>query len=650
MLATGSNSKSREEALKAWKEEEERIETRLRGIKYKLMVMSGKGGVGKSFITASLATAYALGGLKVGVLDADIHGPSIPKIFGLQGMGLRATSSGITPMSGPLGIKVISMGFLLPDEETPIIWRGPLKTRAIRQFLADVEWGALDVLLVDLPPGTGDEPLSVAQSIKGTSGAVIVTIPSSLSSLIVKKAVSFALKLGIKVLGVIENMSGFTCFSPSTVFLMPDGSLVPGTLLGRSSNFVGFVEGLRYPTVTRGIVEKLPCNELVRIKTKFGFIDVTRDHLIWIKDEGRGEALKLKRAEDVRVGDLIPLAVENKERSTRNGGWREREFMELIGYVTSGWRGRAHSNDKAHIVELRGESVSALEHYARSLRKLFSADVKLGELKGGAGYYLTVNDKDVAVTLSRYVFGEGEERALAPWLFSKSEEAIAGLIRGIFDAKGDVKGGHVTLYLPSIYLLKQIQLSLLRFKVIMKVMEVQGLGQRVGRGERPVTYCGLIVDRESIRNYARHIGFNDPHRSAKLRSVLRELSGLGEQTLEWSDESNYCWTEVVGKEVIPNPYGYVLSIRTETGNLTADGFIVHNCPKCNTTYKIFGEEGGRKVAESMGVPFLGSVPIDPRISECCDEGIPFLIKYPESPAALSLKNIAMKILNKIGSG
>ena len=646
----GLNGRRREEALRAWKEEEERIEARLRGIEYKLMVMSGKGGVGKSFITASLATAYALEGLKVGVLDADIHGPSIPKIFGLQGMGLRATSSGISPMSGPLGIKVISMGFLLPDEETPIIWRGPLKTRAIRQFLADVEWGALDVLLVDLPPGTGDEPLSVAQSIKGTSGAVIVTIPSSLSSLIVKKAVSFALKLGIKVLGVVENMSGFTCFSPSTVFPMPDGSLVPGTLLGRSSNFMGFVEGLRRPTVTRGIVKKLPCSELVRIKTSFGFLDVTRDHLIWIKGKGRDGALKLKRAEDVRVGDLIPLAVKSGRGRGRDGGWREREFMELIGYVAGDGKGRAYPNDRARIVELRGESASALEHYARSLRRLFNADVRLEELKGGAGYYLAVNNKDSAVTLSRYVFGEGEERALAPWLFSRGEEAIAGLIRGVFDAKGDVKGGHVTLSLPSIHLLKQIQLSLLRFKVIMKIVEAQGSGQRVGLGRRPVTYRGLIVGRDSIRNYAQYIGFNDPRRSAKLRSVLRGLSGLEELTLQWSDEPSYCWTEVVGKEIIPNPYGYVLSIRTETGNLTADGFIVHNCPKCNTTYKIFGEEGGRRVAESMGVPFLGSVPIDPRISECCDKGIPFLIKYPGSSAALSLKNIAMKILNKIGSG
>lgn len=192
-------------------EEEKRIKARLRGVKWRVLIMSGKGGVGKSFVTANLAAIYASRGLKVGVLDADIHGPSIPKILGLHGMNLTAGPAGIMPMKGTLGIEVVSMDFLLPNEETPVIWRGPLKTRAIRQFLADVVWGRLDILLVDLPPGTGDEPLSVAQSMGEVSGAVIVTIPSELSQLVVKKAISFAFKLKIKVLGVIENMSGFTC-------------------------------------------------------------------------------------------------------------------------------------------------------------------------------------------------------------------------------------------------------------------------------------------------------------------------------------------------------------------------------------------------------------------------------------------------------
>jgi len=189
----------------------EKIETRLSKIKYKIAVMSGKGGVGKSFVTASLAVALSTMKRSVGILDADFHGPSVPKLLGLQGRKLLSGPPGILPVLGPAGIKVISIGFMLPDENTPVIWRGPLKTSALRELLSMVAWGELDYLLVDLPPGTGDEPLSVAQLIRDLSGAIVVTIPSDLSRVIVKKAVAFARQLNIKVIGIIENMSYFVC-------------------------------------------------------------------------------------------------------------------------------------------------------------------------------------------------------------------------------------------------------------------------------------------------------------------------------------------------------------------------------------------------------------------------------------------------------
>ncbi|RLI40438.1 ATP-binding protein, partial [Candidatus Bathyarchaeota archaeon] len=163
-------------------------------VKHKIAVISGKGGVGKSVVTANLAVAFALNGRegRVGILDADIHGPCIPKIIGLKGTRLQAGPPGIFPASGPLGIKVVSMDFLLPEQETPVIWRGPLKYQAIRQFLSDIVWGELDYLFIDLPPGTGDEPLSVMQLLPDMDGVVIVTIPSEVSQGVVKKAVSFA--------------------------------------------------------------------------------------------------------------------------------------------------------------------------------------------------------------------------------------------------------------------------------------------------------------------------------------------------------------------------------------------------------------------------------------------------------------------------
>lgn len=182
-------------------------------IKRKIAIISGKGGVGKSTVTVNLAMAFAMHGYanRVGILDADITGPCVPKMLGLHGQRLPASPAGISPALGPLGIKVVSMDFLLPSEESPVIWRGPLKMKAISQFLSDIAWGELEFLFIDLPPGTGDEPLSIMQLIPEMDGVVIVTIASEVSQIVVKKAVTFSRKLGIPVIGVIENMSGFVC-------------------------------------------------------------------------------------------------------------------------------------------------------------------------------------------------------------------------------------------------------------------------------------------------------------------------------------------------------------------------------------------------------------------------------------------------------
>jgi len=194
-------------------EQEQRLKTRMSKIRHKIAVISGKGGVGKSTVTVNLAVAFAKHGHanSVGILDADIHGPSVPKIIGLAGQRLQVGPPGVFPASGSLGIKVVSMDFLLPDENAAVIWRGPLKMTAIRQFLSDIVWGDLDFLFIDLPPGTGDEPLSVAQLLPEMDGVVIVTIPSEVSQVVVRKAVTFARKLGMPVIGIVENMSGFVC-------------------------------------------------------------------------------------------------------------------------------------------------------------------------------------------------------------------------------------------------------------------------------------------------------------------------------------------------------------------------------------------------------------------------------------------------------
>lgn len=174
-----------------------------------IAVMSGKGGVGKSSITSLLAIGLARQGKRVGVLDADITGPSIPKLFGVKGSP-EATADGLIPGTSQTGIKLMSMNLLLGDEETPVIWRAPLLSQAISQFWSNTVWGELDFLLIDLPPGTGDVPLTVMQSLP-LSGVVMVTSPQSLAVMVVKKAVHMAEKMEIPILGLVENMSFANC-------------------------------------------------------------------------------------------------------------------------------------------------------------------------------------------------------------------------------------------------------------------------------------------------------------------------------------------------------------------------------------------------------------------------------------------------------
>ncbi len=170
-------------------------------------VMSGKGGVGKSLVTGMLATALARQGRKVGILDADITGPSIPKMFGL-GPGVDGGEFGIMPPASGLGTRIMSINLLVDQEDAPVIWRGPLIAGAIKQFWTDVVWGDLDVLLVDLPPGTSDAPLTVMQSLPLT-GVVVVSTPQDLAGMVVRKAVKMATQMNVPILGVVENMSYF---------------------------------------------------------------------------------------------------------------------------------------------------------------------------------------------------------------------------------------------------------------------------------------------------------------------------------------------------------------------------------------------------------------------------------------------------------
>jgi ATP-binding protein involved in chromosome partitioning len=203
--ATSCDSQTQEKHM------EEMLATRLNSIKHRIVVMSGKGGVGKTTVAVNLAVALASGGKTVGILDADVHGPNIPKMLGLNGLGPEMGENGLKPITTPDNIHVMSMAFMLPDEDTPVVWRGPMKHTLFKQFLAEVDWGPLDYLIVDLPPGTGDEPLSIAQLLGKPLWAVVVTTPQDVALLDSRKSVVFGNNLEMNVLGIVENMSGLQC-------------------------------------------------------------------------------------------------------------------------------------------------------------------------------------------------------------------------------------------------------------------------------------------------------------------------------------------------------------------------------------------------------------------------------------------------------
>jgi ATP-binding protein involved in chromosome partitioning len=219
----------------------ERVRARMRTIRAKVAVVSGKGGVGKSAITVNLATAVALEGAVAGILDADLNGPSIAKMTGVRGQRLAITAEGVHPVQGPVGLRIMSMDLLLPHDDTPVIWQAPtqaesyvwrssMEATALREFLSDTVWGTLDILFLDLPPGT-DRIATLAGILPGLTGIIIVTIPAELSHLVVRKSLALASHLKVPALGLIENMAGYhcqTCQAVGELFSAGQGDALAG--------------------------------------------------------------------------------------------------------------------------------------------------------------------------------------------------------------------------------------------------------------------------------------------------------------------------------------------------------------------------------------------------------------------------------------
>ncbi len=192
-------------------EQGQRIKEKMSKIKHSIIVMSGKGGVGKTSVAVNLAYSLSENGKKVGIMDIDLHGPNIAKMLGIEKKYLMGMDNSIEPVRVSNNLTAVSIALSGNNSDQPIIWRGPMKAGVIRQFLSEVNWGELDYLIIDAPPGTGDEPLTAIQSIPGLTGAVIVTTPQDVAILDSRKSVLFARQLNIAVIGIVENMSGYIC-------------------------------------------------------------------------------------------------------------------------------------------------------------------------------------------------------------------------------------------------------------------------------------------------------------------------------------------------------------------------------------------------------------------------------------------------------
>lgn len=210
MVHIHENVDSAKKHTKRQEDQDAQVIQSLEKIENKFIVLSGKGGVGKTSTSVNLSMALAEKGFKVGIMDVDLHGPDVPRMLGLKGMLDLSKNNKLNPMHYSDNLKVVSIESLVASKDDAIIWRGPLKYSAIRQFIGEVEWGRLDFLIIDSPPGTGDEPLTIAQTIKDAK-AIIVTTPQEVSLADVRKSISFCKTVKMEILGLIENMSGFAC-------------------------------------------------------------------------------------------------------------------------------------------------------------------------------------------------------------------------------------------------------------------------------------------------------------------------------------------------------------------------------------------------------------------------------------------------------
>jgi len=612
--------------------ENEKIAEKMKNIKHKIVIMSGKGGVGKTTVAVNLAFALAWKGYQVGILDADIHGPDVPKMLGVEGQHPMGGPMGIFPVIGPLNIKVMSMELLLKDSKTPIIWRGPLKMRVIEQFLSDVIWTALDFLIVDLPPGC----LSSSTLINTTNGPIPIS----------------KIKPGMKV------------------YSYSSGKIVTRKVLDVIPQ--GIYPVYRIRTTSR-VIEATPNHPFLKYTRSIHWVRLDQlrvgDRILVVKRLPDGDPFTLPQIPK----DIQDKTNVNYPRKTTP------DLMRILGFfLGDGYIHRDRTSLRIEFCE--PETGKFRDKYKRLLKKVFNCHVYEDKRR------LIVFSKRLAILFQKLgLTGRANQKKIPQWVFNLPSDQKLAFIEGYCDADGcwrnriqkrpfgtvkssfmafcstnpmlitqlkelcissglrvsNIRKRERTIKLPSGKMISAIQYELEAKKYDRKRMNNK-LGAQIER-IKSIEFVGykevwdLQVEREHNFVAQGVIVHNTGDEPLSVMQLIPDLDGIiivtTPQDVALLDVRKAI---MMAKQLNVRVLGVIENMA---------GFI---CPHCGEKTYIFGVGGGEKAAKELGVPFLGRLPLDVRIREVSDQGKPFIVEFSDSEAAKSFMQIVEKIEEELG--
>lgn len=578
----------------------EKIKQNLAGTRHMVAVMSGKGGVGKSTVSANLAVALAKRGCSTAIIDSDFCGPSIPGILGLDGAKLKYGPNGIVPPLGPLGIKVVSTAFLLEAGEA-ITWLHDLKRGALELFLANTDYGHLDYLIIDLPPGTGSETVNLLKYLNQAVSAVIITAPSDLTEQVVRRCISLCQSARIPILGLIENMSSFTCPACGNVYLPEHGT---ADLLARDKRLA--------------LLGKIPHDPVIVNASDKGKSFVME----YPESPAVQNFLSIVDEIEARVGDKSQdKARDSEERRKKPKASQLLEILEIN--VDSSCYGKSCSICSKYFRCTRPQrsQLSGDSYYQKIAGRVKGIKHKIAVMscKGGVG------KSTFAANLAAGLASQGKKTCILDCDFhGPSVARILGMEgvnlkvgqRGIVPAVGPYNLGVVSVA----FTLQQGE-NVNWFDALKKVT-VEQLLSYVDYGELDYLVadlppgtgaesCGLL---QCLPELDGTLIVTIPSRGPQ--TVVRRSIGLCREAQ----------VPIIG--IVENMSGFA-------------------CPHCGQVTKIPGAGSGRNLARQTKVPYLGNIPIDLSITESCNRGVPFVLAYPHSPVARAFQRVLDKVQSTV---